>query len=96
MIRWPSPAVFRLFVLIALFFAGQYAALLHASEHPFHGEQDSCALYLAADHHEPALLDTPTAPLVCEGSYDRASLIHCDANLTPHPRFRARAPPARV
>lgn len=45
------------------FLAGQWAALAHESEHPFHHDEAGCGLYLHVDHQNPALLTPPPSPV---------------------------------
>lgn len=87
------PLLRRLLLLIALFLGAQWAAMVHAAEHPFHGEQESCAGYLSADHHTPALIAPPPLLLGCHRLREIDPSLIQGVSLAPTPLFRARAPP---
>ncbi len=60
MIYNPMPNKQRLYLKIALIiialFIGQFAALLHSAEHPFHEYTESCQLYFALEQSENGLI----------------------------------------
>ena len=83
----------RLLLLALLFLCGQWLALLHASEHPFHGEHETCAIYLSADHHSPALILPPPLAASSPGEATAPLARVVTAPVLFSPLFQARAPP---
>ena len=57
----------RIGLIIIALFIGQFAALLHSSEHPFHEYTESCQLYFSLEQSENGLISncsTIKTPLI--------------------------------
>lgn len=82
-------------VLIAglLLIAGQVAALVHATEHPFHAPDDTCAAFTSFQHNDHAVAILPqgiASPSVTARTDISLTRISITQTCLYH---RSRAPP---
>lgn len=81
------------FLLAFALFMGQFAAIVHAAEHPFHEAAPSCQIFVSHEQHDGSLnADAIRLPLFTRQIYP-VRCIDTDFPLFSPVFYLSRAPP---
>jgi Protein of unknown function (DUF2607). len=77
-----------------LLLIGQFAVLSHSIEHPFHGDDQSCQIFLQCENSEDGLMSAELAlPILISNAAPTAQIVSICLSL-PLSAYNARAPPS--
>jgi len=81
-------------VLISvLLLIGQFGALIHSEQHPFHISDQSCDTFLALDHSKSGLLFDNIQLLIIPAKHILPRSVFVDVFTLTQTVYSARAPP---